>query len=282
MYADDNTYICYHKSLHEAIAQLKKMLSVFHSWFINNNLCLNISKTIFMNITPRNSNLKESFLIKLDRKSIAQVNETKLLGIHLDSSLNWNVHINELCNTLSLHCFALYRLNRSVSHDILLSYYYAHIFSRLKYGIIFWGAGSLSIRVLKMQKRAVRSIVAVSCRHSCRPLFKKINLLTVSALYILETIVYVKKNINNFVSFQDVHNYETRMNKNLVIPRHCLSTYERSPYYMGIKLFNKLPLQIRNLDNLNIFKRKLRSLLVELVPYSINEYMDTVNFFIPQ
>lgn len=55
-----------------------------------------------------------------------------------------------------------------------------------------------------------------------------------------------QKNCNNFMSFQSVYNYDTRINENVVIPIYSLSLYERTPYYIDIKLHNKLLLNLRN------------------------------------
>jgi len=56
----------------------------------------------------------------------------------------------------------------------------------LRFGISFWeGAwGELTARILRIQKRVIRSTVAVSVRTSCRQLFKELNILTLVSLYI--------------------------------------------------------------------------------------------------
>ena len=47
------------------------------------------------------------------------------------------------------------------------------------------------------------------------------------------------------------------------------------PTVIGIKLFNKLPANIKNLDNLNEFKAVVRNLLIRSGFYSVAGYFDT-------
>lgn len=118
-----------------------------------------IKKKVFINITPLTTNIKESFLVKIDGNSIAQVTKTMILGLNINSSLKLNAHINELCNSFSSHCFALYLLRSIVSKHFLLSYYYANLIARMRNDIIFWRSGSTLNRLLKFQKIAVRSVL---------------------------------------------------------------------------------------------------------------------------
>ena len=53
MFADDNTWLCHDSSLDGAIRKLQDMLNKFHLWFTQNRLCLNSSKTVFVQFTPR-------------------------------------------------------------------------------------------------------------------------------------------------------------------------------------------------------------------------------------
>lgn len=54
------------------------------------------------------------------------------------------------------------------------------------------------LRVLKMQKRAIRVLVKARFRDSCRDHFKKLRILTSVSVYILEIIKYVRPNLNKY------------------------------------------------------------------------------------
>jgi hypothetical protein len=65
-----------------------------------------------------------------------------------------------------------------------------------------------------------------------------------------------------FVS--DIHNRNTRqaLNLNLYQPQTHLLLYQKGSYYMGIKLFNYLPLNLKKLyKDVKWFKLKLKEFL---------------------
>jgi hypothetical protein len=83
--------------------------------------------------------------------------------------------------------------------------YFAHFQSQINYGIIFWGS-SLSIRnVFIIQKRAIRIMLRLGPRSSCREGFKKLDILTVPCFYIYVLMLFVAKNPKNYETNNSVH-----------------------------------------------------------------------------
>jgi hypothetical protein len=74
--------------------------------------------------------------------------------------------------------------------------YYAHIYSHIKNNIIFWGYSACATRVFILQKRALGLIYNVSSRYSCVNLSQQFGILTVPSIYIYESILFVRKNLN--------------------------------------------------------------------------------------
>ncbi|KAG8272042.1 hypothetical protein J6590_050947 [Homalodisca vitripennis] len=74
------------------------------------------------------------------------------------------------------------------------------------------------------------------------------------------------------ISGRDVHQYETRGRDNLRTHQRRL-TSQHIPQQVGVRLINKLPEDIKNSNNLNQFKTRLRRLLVSKAFYSIDEFM---------
>ncbi|XP_044766799.1 uncharacterized protein LOC123322832 [Coccinella septempunctata] len=72
-----------------------------------------------------------------------------------------------------------------------------------------------------------------------------------------------------------VHGYNTRTT-NLTYPSHRLTSTEKGPYYMCIKLYNKLPNTCR-LSSLIKFKHTIRKLLIKLEPYSLGDFLNCNN-----
>jgi hypothetical protein len=54
----------------------------------------------------------------------------------------------------------------------------------MRYGIVFWG-NLPEAKIFLLQKKAVRIMREMKHRQTCRPVFKKLNILTLASQYIL-------------------------------------------------------------------------------------------------
>jgi len=71
------------------------------------------------------------------------------------------------------------------------------------------------------------------------------------------------------------HELDTRQRNNLYLPQANLTIYQKGTYYSGTKIFNSLPLQIREVaDNQRKFKIALNNFLQTYSFYSIEEYLN--------
>ena len=71
--------------------------------------------------------------------------------------------------------------------------------------------------------------------------------------------MFVIQNKTFFQTKNENHNLDTRHRNNLYLPQANLTIYPKGAYYSGIKIFNKLPLEIRNIaGNHNKFKTELK------------------------
>jgi hypothetical protein len=76
----------------------------------------------------------------------------------------------------------------------------------------------------------------------------------------------------------DVHNRNSRQGSNLYQPLAHLSLYQKGTYYMGIKLFNSLHPQLKQLYNdFKCFKLVLKDFLYCHTFYTLEEYYDHGN-----
>lgn len=272
-FADDISIIVSAKNEHEAINKLNENLSAAANYFLNNKLVLNQDKTFSLQFHPIASNYLSSALIKLNGKSIHQVQQFKLLGIYIDLSLDWKFHVNSLCNKCASNCFALKRLCQISSTYVVKNFYYSNFESRLRYGVIFWGNSTMSDRVFILQKRAIRAMFGLKYRESCKPSFIKHKILTLPSLYILEILTFVKKNLSDF-TFQNVsHEYSTRHGFDLQYNIHRLELYTANPYYIGAILYNKLDNTTKNILSVKKFISTIKNMLLKDAYYSVREFL---------
>jgi hypothetical protein len=82
-------------------------------------------------------------------------------------------------------------------------------------------------------------------RVSCCELFKKLHILPLHSQYILS--LFVVKNKEEFIN-SEVHSINTHHRSDLYPTSIKLTKYQKGVYYSGIKIFNHLPQNIKNLS----------------------------------
>jgi len=77
----------------------------------------------------------------------------------------------------------------------------------------------------------------------CRNLFKKLQILPLTSQYILTLSKFVVQN-NFFSTNNENYNLDTRK-KNVYLPQEIFTIYQKAAYYLEIKIFNTLSLEIK-------------------------------------
>jgi hypothetical protein len=86
---------------------------------------------------------------------------------------------------LSVACYAIRSMVHIGNINKLKSIFYTYPHSVIKYGIIFWGTSSNSGKIFTLQMQIVWIMAGAQPRTSCKSLFKQLEILHVSYLYIL-------------------------------------------------------------------------------------------------
>ena len=154
------------------------------------------------------------------------------------------------------------------------TFYHSNFFSIMKYGIVHWGMNHNAGRVFLLQKRALRTVFGLRYGESCRGLFKSEGLLTFYDTYILEALCFVHMNVENF-NHRATHSYTTRHADRVLPALHRYSSYQRSLCYMGCKLYNILPREIKSIESIKRFKTVVRVHLLNVTCYSIEDFCNS-------
>lgn len=133
-------------------------------------------------------------------------------------------------------------------------------------------------KVFLVQKKCIRAVCGVAPLDSCRPLFKKLNVLTLTGLYIMQIGIFVKEHPEKFEQF-DICAYTETQSRD---PSRLRAIYcktalmGRNCNVMAIKVFNKIPRTFRELP-LKYFKVRLHKWLVEKCFYNVTEFFNCQN-----
>lgn len=112
---------------------------------------------------------------------------------------------------------------------------------------------------------------------TCRGQFRNLGILTLSGLYIYESIKFLYNNKDSFLTNLMPGPYNTRHGEHYYYSSHRLTLTEKSPYYASIKLYNHLPNYLKTNNSFNNIKKDLISFLCELEPYSVSDYFNFRN-----
>jgi len=90
----------------------------------------------------------------------------------------------------------------------------------------------------------------------------------------LSLLLFVVQNKNPFLTNNENHNLDTRQGNNLYLPQANLTIYQKGAYYSEIKMFNNLPLEIKNVaGNQRKFKIALKKNVRTYSFYTMEEYL---------
>lgn len=272
-YADDTTLLVNAKTFPEVVTLSDEFLTAATSWFVNSRLLLNHSKTSLLFFKTSQS-LQTPSNLKLQKEVLQFSDSARYLGIQIDETLRFKQHVDSLCVKLSQVCYGLRVLRNNTCDKLVKSFYFANFYSRLRYGVIFWGSAPEATRIFLKQKWAVRIICRLKFSESCRGHFRHLRLLTFTAVYIFECIRFLYNNRPKFCNNRLLTAYNSRYAADYSFPIHNLSLFERSAFYSCMKLYNKLPKEIKLFDDFRHIKGRLFNLLCDLEPYNLNEFLE--------
>ena len=99
LFADDTNLFYSGKDIKELCSVVSIELDTSCKWFQVNKLSLNISKLNFMVFT--NKSCDDTYSVCMNGLNLSRVFVTKFLGVHMDSKLDWNDHINIVRNKIA-------------------------------------------------------------------------------------------------------------------------------------------------------------------------------------
>ena len=141
------------KDVHNLLAILKDDTSLLLDWFKSNEKKSNEDKCHLLVI-----NHQEDVHVKLGNENIEGSLSVDLLGIKIDSNLNFNEHVSKLCKKGNQKLHALARISKYLSKDKLKIILKTFIISQYNYCPLTWmfHNKTLNNEINKLHERALR------------------------------------------------------------------------------------------------------------------------------
>lgn len=294
IYADDSQlYISFHPSRPSELADVKdrtnKCLGEIKSWMVKNFMKLNESKTELL-VLGKPKVLREcklDIILQFGDMTIyptdCKGDNWKSLGVKLDESLGMERQINSVKQKCSWTMMNLRTIGRYLDESVKIMMVKQLVISKLDYcNSLYMNLPKTRINKLKsILNGAIRFIYNIKDRTvDLIPYYKKAHILPIDQRIFFKVSLLAYKAvhgsspgyINELVEI-DVPSDSTRTRSKLQGDRFRLKIPKMTKNKIDDRRFtnyapaawNSLPLKVRSIDDVNIFKRMLKNYLYELL-----------------
>ena len=297
-FADDTNLLHISKDYKTLQRKVNYDLFSLHKWLTANKISLiNEGKTEL--IYFRKSGIAPTLNIKLHGKTLVPTKFVKYLGIYLDEFLSGDTQCCELIKKLNRANGMLAKARHYVPDLELKNIYHAIFSSHILYGSQVWTPKLISVtdKISRLQKTAMRIMTFSEFRAHSEPLFKKLQILKFRDSITVNNCLFVYDYFNNnlptsfkntFVKTNDLHEYPTRQatTGKLYIPSYKTTTFGlKSIYKRCINSWNNITTQINSINRINetynseikyidLLKYSRTALKDELTKYILSTYED--------
>ena len=270
LFADDTTLFYSGPNIGELTEIFNRELVKISSWLNANKLLINVTKTNYMIFGPRIMTNRFDINLVLNQTSLSRVFSIKFLGFIIRDNLSWDKHINWISNRICKLIGILYKLKNKFTRDIILKLYYSMMYPLLCYGIIIWGSSPpTKIKPLKLaQNYYLRCLFSLPKFTHISSYYKKANLLTLDQIYKFWVAKFMYRiRQNTYSSFftslfkKSYSSYSSRHHDDYCKPYHRLKIHNLSISSQGVVIWNNIPLDIKDLNNINLFKKRVRNFI---------------------
>ena len=271
-YADDNTLNACDMSLENLLRRLEHDSLLAIEWFQNNNMKLNEGKCHFLVLGFKH----EAIWINIGEKMIWESKEEKLLGVNIDKDLNFTSHVSNICTKAGQKLAAISRIAKFMSLEkrkLLITSFFDSQFEYCPLSGMFHSR-TLNNRINDLHYRALRIIYKENSL-TFKELLEKDGSVTIHHRNIQQVGIemYKIKNTLSPIVMQNIfldRNYNgpnTRSQKDFKIPHiNSVKNGQESLRFMGPKVWEMVPVTIKNARSLSIFKTNIKRWTPERCP----------------
>lgn len=277
IYADDTqVYLAFDINKPEvALQKLNSCLADIRSWMITNKLKINDDKTEFLILGSKNTLQKvgSSLELLVGNSSIKPSTSARNLGATFDKHMSMEAQVTNTCKSVHHHLRNIGSLRSVLTKSSTTQLVHSLISSRLDYcNSLLKGIPDVQIqRLQRLQNHAARIVSRIGKFDHISPVLKSLHWLPVKERIDFKILLLTHKALNGkapeylsekLISYAPSRNLRSKDKQLLVVPRVNLKTFgDRTFYHVAPKLWNTLPLDLRNVTSTDSFKRQLKTIL---------------------
>ena len=272
-YADDSTLIHSSESVKEIEDVLTRNCVEVQNWMNQNRLKLNAEKTHLLTLGTSNrlATLRDEMVIEMCGQRIIQSPDKneKLLGVFIQSNLKWRYHLDQLRLRLKSRLAGLERLKFIVPQSSLKLISQGIFDSTLLYCLpLFCGCEGTELKSLQvLQNRAAQIVTRSPPRSHRKWMFDKLNWLTINQMTHYHTLLTLFRiRLSNEPEYLATILRQENAYGRILRPKPNLELAEKSFGIRGIRLWNRLPMELKTEMKVSGFKVKLRKWVVAQIP----------------
>jgi hypothetical protein len=277
IYADDSALLVSGKDIPGIEAALTMELEAVHHWLVENKLSLHLGKTESILFGTKRRLRKEDILnVQCNGTPIESRAQVSYMGVTLIQALSGEPIINKVISKCTNKIRFLYRNARQLNFSVKKLLVSSLIQCNFDYACTAWYSGltkKSKNRLQVVQNKVIRFLLNLPARsHIGYVEFKTVGMLPVeyrvrqiklNHMYNINCDIAPKYMLNQFHHLN--HGHQTR-NSSLayVVPRvnsYGLKTFK----YTGIKLWNNLPLNIKQASTKYMLKKQVKCDLMSQV-----------------
>ena len=269
LFADDSSLLVSEHNHELLAARANFYLYKLQDWANYNKLALNPEKTKCLFFRAHKQQLPP---IMINDQVIEMVDTFKYLGFQLDKRLVHSDHLKKLISKMKRLSYVAFKLRNTLNERAALAFYFGLVQSSLSYGIVIYGGAKntpLMGRLVRKQRKIISELFRnFSMNLTLNEVMRKYGLMTVVDLFkynISLTLFRVLKQdympflFDKISSLALTHYHRTRNRENFRVPVPRTRSIQLNFIYQAIASWNGLPLELRQLESYNEFKRKLKN-----------------------
>ena len=273
LYADDSTLYKSGIGITEIQHNLQNSLEIMLTWCTVNNMLVNPNKTKCKLIGPKHKLNSINLELKINDGCIELVKSHKILGVHVDKHLSWNIYIDKTCTAINNKINLFKRISTFLTMEMKQLFYNSYILPFFDYCCTVWwkSAKYRTSKLSVLQKRAARITLGAPSRTSSIELFAELNWLTFDNRcdYHAGVLIFKCRNnlspryIGDIISFSSKTKYNLRSSAHYDIINSRFNTlFKKKAFsFYSMNIWNKIPISIRVATSLSNFKHQLKQYL---------------------